>query len=45
MFTNLSHHGGDFRDILDNEFPKAKNVCIASGYASLDVYTLMKMSF
>lgn len=37
MYTNLSHHGGDFRDILDNEFPKAKNVCIASGYVSLDV--------
>ncbi len=37
MYTNLSHHGGDFRDILDKEFPKAKNVCIASGYTSLDI--------
>lgn len=45
MFTNLSHHGGDFRDILDNEFPKAKNVCIASGYASLDILHAYETEF
>jgi len=45
MFTNLSDHGGDFRDILDNKFPKSKNVCIATGYASLDVLYSYKSSF
>jgi len=37
MFTNLSKHGGNFRDVLDFEFPTSKNVTIASGYASLDI--------
>ncbi|MCB0380508.1 MAG: NgoFVII family restriction endonuclease [Flavobacteriales bacterium] len=45
MYTNLSHHGGDFRDILDIEFPKAKNVCIASGYASLDILHAYETEF
>ncbi len=37
MFTNLSNHGGDFKSILLREFPKASNVLVASGYASLDI--------
>lgn len=37
MFTNLIKHGGDFRNVLDEEFSRAKNVTIASGYASLDI--------
>jgi len=45
MFTNLSDHGGDFRDILDNEFSKAKNAIIASGYASLDVIHAYESAF
>ena len=37
MFTNLKEHGGDFRNILETEFSNARNVQIASGYASLDL--------
>ena len=45
MFTNILDHGGAFRDILDIEFPKAKNVCIATGYASLDVLHAYENAF
>lgn len=45
MYTNLIKHGGDFRDVLDKEFPKAKNVSIASGYASLDVIHSYEKAF
>lgn len=45
MYTNILKHGGDFRDILDKEFPKAKNVSIASGYASLDIIHLYEKAF
>lgn len=37
MYTNHKSFGGDFRQVLDSEFEKTKNVTIASGYASLDV--------
>lgn len=37
MYTNISEHGGDFSEVLNKEFPNAKNVTIASGYASLDI--------
>ena len=37
MFTNHKLYGGNFRQVLDKEFDKSKNVTIASGYASLDV--------
>ena len=45
MYTNLAKHGGDFRDVLDKEFPKAKNVSIASGYASLDIIHSYEKAF
>lgn len=37
MYTNLENFGGYFRTQLDKEFTSAKNVTIASGYASLDI--------
>ncbi len=45
MYTNLVNHGGNFRDILDLEFPLSKNVTIASGYASLDIIHAYEDSF
>lgn len=37
IFTNTKKFGGNFRKVLDDEFSVAKNVTIASGYASLDI--------
>ena len=45
MFTNIPKHGGNFRQILDQEFSSADNVTIASGYTSLDVIHAYKKSF
>jgi hypothetical protein len=45
MFTNLSNFGGDFRMVLDAEFPKARNVYIASGYTSLDILHAFEEGF
>ncbi|MBC8147129.1 MAG: NgoFVII family restriction endonuclease, partial [Bacteroidetes bacterium] len=45
MYTNLIKHGGDFRDVLDKEFPKSKNVTIATGYASLDILQAYEKAF
>ena len=45
MYTNLIKHGGDFRLVLNNEFSKAKNVTIASGYASLDIIHAYEKQF
>ncbi len=45
MYTNIIKHGGLFRSVLDNEFPEATNVTIASGYASLDVIHDFEESF
>lgn len=45
MYTNLDKHGGNFRDVLDKEFSLAKNVTIASGYASLDIIHLYQNAF
>ena len=45
MYTNLVDHGGNFRLALDTEFSTAKNVTIASGYASLDVIHAFKEQF
>ncbi|WP_069791828.1 restriction endonuclease PLD domain-containing protein (plasmid) [Cyanobacterium sp. IPPAS B-1200] len=45
MHTNLDNYGGNFRDILDKEFQTAKNVTVASGYASLDIINTYKDRF
>lgn len=45
MYTNLENHGGNFRNVLDKEFQSAKNVTIASGYASLDIIHAYEESF
>lgn len=45
MYTNLEKHGGDFRNVLDKEFSSAKNVTIASGYASLDIIHAYEKAF
>jgi hypothetical protein len=45
MYTNLVNHGGNFKDVLDKEFLSAKNVTIASGYASLDIIHKYENSF
>jgi hypothetical protein len=45
MYTNLENHGGNFRNVLDKEFLLAKNVTIASGYASLDIIHAYEKSF
>ncbi len=45
MYTNVLNHGGDFRNVLDREFQSAKNVTIASGYASLDIIHAYEKDF
>ena len=45
IFTNLNSHGGNFRNVLDNEFANSSSVTIASGYASLDVMESYKDDF
>lgn len=45
MYTNILKHGGDFRNVLNKEFSKAKNVTVASGYASLDIIHAFKKQF
>ncbi len=45
MHTNLKTHGGNFKEILINEFSVAKNVSIASGYVGLDVVNSFENEF
>lgn len=45
LYTNVIKHGGEFRQVLDKEFSQAKNVTVASGYASLDVINAYENSF
>jgi len=45
MYTNLISHGGNFRNVLDSEFSSAKNVSVASGYASLDIIRSFEEKF
>lgn len=37
MFTNTSTYGGDFKNVLKQEFKTSKNIVVASGYASTDI--------
>lgn len=45
MYTNLFEYGGNFRTVLDKEFIYAKNVTVASGYASLDLIHAFESDF
>ncbi len=45
MHTNTSKYGGNFKDVLEKEFSLAKNVVVASGYASLDVIEAFRQNF
>ncbi|MEX1014786.1 MAG: restriction endonuclease PLD domain-containing protein, partial [Candidatus Paceibacterota bacterium] len=45
MYTNVLKYGGDFRNLLNEEFANSKNVTIAAGYASLDVIHAFEKSF
>lgn len=45
MFTNMATHGGNFRNALVQEFQKAQNVQIASGYTSLNIIEQFKPKF
>lgn len=45
MYTNTKKHGGNFRQILDEEFKNANDVTIASGYASLSIVKVYESDF
>jgi len=45
MYTNIQKYGGNFKDVLDNEFAQSEGVTIASGYISLDILKTFETSF
>lgn len=45
MFTNTETHGGNFKNILKQEFKTSKNIIVASGYASADIIQEFKNDF
>ncbi|MDD5150954.1 MAG: NgoFVII family restriction endonuclease [Flavobacterium sp.] len=45
MFTNTENFGGNFKNVLKQEFKTSKNIVVASGYASADVLKEFKNEF
>lgn len=45
MFTNTDNFGGNFKNILKQEFKTSKNIVVASGYASADIIQEFKNDF
>lgn len=45
MFTNTENFGGNFKNVLKQEFKTSKNIIVASGYASADIIQEFKNDF
>jgi len=45
MYTNTENFGGNFKNILKEEFKTSRNIVVASGYASADILQEFKTDF
>lgn len=45
MYTNTEPFGGNFKELLKQEFKSSKNIVVASGYASADIIQEFKSDF
>jgi hypothetical protein len=45
MYTNTEPFGGNFKELLKQEFKSSKNIVVASGYASADIIQEFKNDF